>query len=188
MVLAAAAFALASCAEQVRVTSYKPFFTGIGEAEFGGQAPVNPLNGRADPTVTPPDLRTIVEHPNGRKTYLTPAPSILMAHVESLLAEGTAEADKTILDQLIDENTKEHYRRHNADPADYIAYLHENRKQIVQTFARMPMGEHTPTVIVEQPGDRQWALKLTGQAARELKFTEVWVRQEMGMWRLEWLR
>ena len=181
-------FLLGACAQQERVTSYKPFFTGLGGAEFGAQAPVDPLKGHVDATAMAPDIKTIVEHPNGTKTYIAPAPSILMAHVEALLDEGTPEADKTLLDQLIDENTKEHYRRHGAEPTEYIAYLHQNRKQIAKTFSRMPMGEHTPTVIVDQPGNRQWVLKLTGQAGEGVKFREVWVRQDMGMWRLEWLR
>ena len=50
------------------------------------------------------------------------------------------------------------------------------------------MAERTPTVIVDQPGDRQWVLRLTGQASENVKFKVVGVRQEMGMWRLEWLR
>jgi hypothetical protein len=183
-----AAFVQGGCSPQERVTSYKPFFTGVGGAEFGGQAPVDPLSGRRDPTVTPPEFKTIIEHDNGTKTYLTPSPAILLAHVEALLDEGTPEADKALLEQLIDEKTKDHYRTHGADPAEYITYLHQNRKQIAKTFARMPMAEHTPTVIVEQPGDRQWVLHLTGQASEGVKFREVWVRQDMGMWRLEWLR
>ena len=179
---------LAGCAERQTVTSYKPFFTGIATAEFGGQGPVDPLRGHVDPTAVAPAMKTIIEQPNGKKIYLAPAPSILLAHVEALLDEGTAEADGILLEQLIDEKTKEHYRSHGAEPADYIAYLHENRKQIAKTVARMPMGEHTPTVIVDQPGDRQWVLRLTGQASEGVKFREVWVRQDMGIWRLEWLK
>ena len=179
---------LPACAQQQTVTSYKPFFTGIGGADFGGQAPVDPLKGRVDPTAVAPETKTIIEQPNGKKIYRAPSPSILLAHIEALLDEGSPEADKTLLEQLIDENTQEHYRRHGAEPIDYITYLHENRKQIAKTFARMPMGEHTPTVIVDQPGNRQWVLRLTGQASEGVKFREVWVRQDMGMWRLEWLK
>ena len=180
--------ALAACAEQQTVVSYKPFLTGVAGAKFAGQQPVNPDKGRVQPNMVGPDFKSVVEHPNGTKTYVTPTPLILMSHLEALLDEGTPEADHVILDQLVDEETQQHYRRHGYDPADYVKYLHENRKQIAKTFARMPMGEHTPTIIVEQPGNRQWVLKLTDQAARDLKFTEVWIRQDMGMWRLEWLK
>lgn len=179
---------LASCESQENVTKYKPFFTGIGEAEFSGQTPVNPMGGRVDPTSAGGVQETIVENPDGTKTYRAFSPVQVFAHIEALLDEDTPEADKAILDQLIDEKTKEHYRKNSVDPAEYITYLHRNRKEIARTFARMPMGEHSPTVVVKQPGDRQWAIQLTGQAARDLKFTEVWVRQDMGLWRLGWLK
>lgn len=181
-------FLVTACESQESVTRYKPFFTGIGDAEFSGQAPVNPMGGRIDPTAAGAAQKTIIENPDGTKTYRAFAPIQVFAHVEALLDEDTPEADKALLDQLIDEKTKDHYRKNNVDPAEYITYLHENRKEIAKTFARMPMGEHSPTVIVKQPGDRQWAIELTGQAARDLKFREVWVRQDMGLWRLEWLK
>ena len=179
---------LAGCAGEERVTSYKPFFAGVSGAEYGGQGPVDPMKGRQDPTATPTEFKTIVEHSDGKKTYLTPSPGILLAHVEALLDEDTPETDKVILDQLIDEKTKDHYRTHGVEPIEYITYLRQNRKAIAKTLARMPMAERTPTVVVDQPGDRQWVLRLTGQASEGVKFREVWIRQEMGMWRLEWLK
>ncbi len=179
---------LAGCAGEERVTSYKPFFAGVSGAEYGGQGPVDPMKGRQDPTATPAEFKTIIEHPDGRKTYLTPSPAILLAHVEALLDEDTPETDKVILDQLIDEKTKDHYRQHGVEPIEYITYLRQNRKALAKTLARMPMAERTPTVVVDQPGDRQWVLRLTGQASEGVKFREVWIRQDMGMWRLEWLR
>lgn len=183
-----ASLLVGGCGGQETVRSYKPFFTGIAEAQFGSQGPVDPTKGRADPTVVAPEFKTIIEHPNGTKTYLAPSPSILFGHLEALLDEETPEADKAILDQLVDEKTKEHYRGHGVEPAEFITYLHQNRKPLAKTLARMPMAERTPTVVVEQPGDRQWKLMLTGQARENLKFTEVWIRQDMGLWRLEWLR
>jgi len=179
---------LASCSPTEHVTHYKPFFTGIGEAQHGDQGPVDPMKGRRDPTEGVAEIKAVVENPDGSKTYIARAPIQLMAHVEALLDENTPEADRALLDQLIDERTKEHYRQHGQDPAGYVTYLHQNRKNIAKTFQRMPMGEHSPTVIVEQPGDRAWAITLTGQAAKDLKFTQVWVRQDMGQWRLEWLK
>ncbi|HVU65412.1 MAG TPA: hypothetical protein VHC70_15630 [Phycisphaerales bacterium] len=179
---------LAGCASQERVTKYKPFFTGLQDAEFGHDKPVNPEDGRIDPSLRNGEMKSVVERPDGSKIYLTYSPMQLFAHIQNLLDEGTPEADRAILDQLIDEKTKEHYRTHSQDPIGYIAYLHENRKQLAKSLARMPMGEHSPTVIVDQPGDRQWVLNITGQAADGLKFTHIWIRQDMGQWKLEWLK
>jgi len=179
--------AFAACAEE-HVTHYKPFFTGIGDAQFGTDGPIYPMKGRRDPTTTSEAAKAVVENPDGSKTYFAHSPAQLMAHIEALLDEGTPEADRDLLTQLIDDRTKEHYREHGQDPSGYIQYLHDNRKQIAKMFARMPMAEHSPTVIIDQPGDRTWVLTITGQAAQGLKFTHLWVRQDMGQWRLEWLK
>jgi hypothetical protein len=182
----ACALTVTGCAEE-KVTKYKPFFTGLQDAEFGSDKPVNPESGRVNPAMASAD-KGIVEKPDGTKIYLTYAPMQLFGHIQNLLDEGTPEADRIILDQLIDDHTKEHYRNHSQDPIGFVAYLHENRKQFAKTISRMPMAEHSPTVIVEQPGDRQWVLNITDKAAEGLKFKQVWIRQDMGQWKLEWLK
>lgn len=111
-----------------------------------------------------------------------------MAHVEALLDEDSDEADKALLEQLIDSTTKEHFRTQGKDPMDYVKKLHAERKNIAKTFARMPMAENSPTVIVRQPGNGIWVIELTGQAARSVKFTELWVRQDSGQWKLQWIK
>jgi hypothetical protein len=180
---------VAACSPQEQTTRYKPFFTGIAEAEFNDQ-PVNADLGHVDPALRNGIVaeNAILEKPDGSKVYLTYAPMQLFIHVQNLLDEGTPEADRIILDQLTDEKTKEHMRSQGKDPIGFVEDLHLYRKEIARTFARMPMGEHTPTVVVEQPGDRQWVLVLTGQARDGLKFKEVWIRQDMGQWKLEWLK
>src|SRR5579862_6406242 len=116
----------ASCSPTERTVKYKPFFTGLAGAEFSGDKPVNPEGGRVDPSLRSGEIKSIVEKPDGSKLYMTYAPMQLFAHVEALLDENTPEADRAILDQLIDEHTKDHYRAHSQDPIGYIAYLHEN--------------------------------------------------------------
>ncbi len=180
---------LAACGSTERTTRYKPFFTGLAEAEFADQ-PVNPDGGHIDPSLRNAAVgeSAVVENPDGSKVYLTYSPSQLFIHIQNLLDEGTEEADRIILDQLTDEYTKEHMRTQGKDPIGFVADLHLYRKDIGKTFARMPMGEHTPTVVVDQPGDRTWVLNLTGQASRDLKFTRVWIRQDMGQWKLMWMK
>jgi hypothetical protein len=177
------------CSTEEKTTRYKPFFTGIAEAEFGDK-PVNPDGGHLDPALRNGVVaeNAVIEKPDGSKVYLTYSPMQLFIHLQNLLDEGTPEADRIILDQLTDEHTKEHMRTQGKDPIGFVGDLHLYRKEIGKTFARMPMGEHTPTVVVGQPGDRQWVLTLTGQASQGVKFKEVWIRQDMGQWKLEWLK
>jgi hypothetical protein len=174
---------LTACAPEERVTQYKPFFTGIAGAEFAGQEPVRPSGDRRDP-LSPGDVKTVIEHEDGTKTYLARVPLHLMAHVENLLDENSDEADAALLEQLVDIRTKEHYRSQGKDPAEFVRGLHRRRKDIAKLFARMPMAENSPTVLVEQPGDRMWVIRLTGQAAEDTRLRELWVRFDLGQWRL----
>ncbi len=189
VVLLAVAVLCWGCASEEKTTRYKPFFTGIAEAEFNDQ-PVNPDGGHIDPSLRNAAVgeNAVLEKPDGSKVYLTYSPMQLFIHIQNLLDEGTPEADRIILDQLTDEHTKEHMRSQGKDPMGFVADLHLYRKDIAKTFARMPMGEHTPTVMVDQPGDRTWVLNLTGQAAQGVKFRQVWIRQDMGQWKLEWMK
>lgn len=177
------ALAAGACAPEERVTQYKPFFAGIAGADFGGQAPVGAPRSAAVPA-DPGAVQTVVEREDGTKTYLARAPIHLLGHIESLLDEGSAEADRDLLEQLVDVRTKEHYRAQGKDPAEFVRMLHRRRKDLAQTFARMPMAEQSPTVLVGQPGDRTWVLRLTGQAAEDVRFAEVWIRFDLGQWRL----
>lgn len=180
-------FGAAGCAEEEQVTRYKPFFAGMEGAEYSGLKPV--VSPREAGTLGSAALDEqaasgIIEHPDGKREFITTSVSLLTRHVETLLDENTPAADKDLLEQLIDERTKRHYENEGRKPEEYVRWLHKNRKDIAKMLARMPMAERTPTVIVRQPGDNTWVIELTGQATRGVKYTELWVRQEMGRWRL----
>lgn len=181
--------AQSGCDERETVTHYKPFFTGIGDAQFGETGPIQPNRGRVGPVDAGTEAaKIVVENEDGTKTYYARAPLHVMRHVENLLDENSEAADTDLLNQLVDDETKEHFRSKGREPMEFIRFLHKNRKPIAQLFARMPMAEHSPTVIVEQPGNRTWAIRLTGQATRDIKFTELWVRFDMNQWRLMWIK
>lgn len=187
LVLLTAALFTLGCQREENVVRYKPFFTGITGAEVtrgAGAVPVNPDLGHIDPTKLPADAKLIVENPDGSKTLIAKSLRHMMGHLERCLDEGE---DELLMDQVISEKTKQQYRSEGKDPQQIIRFLKRNRKDIAKLFSRMPMGEYTPTVILEQPGDKMWAIRLTGAAARDMKFTKVWARLEEGHWRFVWV-
>jgi len=108
----------------------------------------------------------------------------LMTALEHCLDTGE---DDLIIDQVISDMTRQEYRGRSEDPRAVLKFLRFHRKDLALLFARMPMAEHTPTVILEQPGDRMWTLRLTGAAAKDLELTKLWARLEQGNWRFVWV-
>lgn len=190
MAVSAICGVLVGCAEQETVTKFKPFFAGLEGAQYSAQKPVfssQESGAEAGGVAGMTDEQRasgIIEKPDGTREFVTTSVSLLTRHIEMLLDENTPKADKELLEQLIDERTKEHYLAEGKQPVEYVRWLQKNRKEIARMLARMPMAERTPTVVVRQPGDNTWVIELTGQATRGVKFTQLWVRQQMGRWRL----
>lgn len=183
----AGAALLGACQPEEKVLKYKPFFTGLSGAEFTGQQPVNAGAGIKDPTQTGAEDKIIIEDRDGKRTLVCKSPRAVMMNLENLLDENTPEADELIVDQLFSEKTRQNYQSKGQDPRVYVQQLHKQRKAIAKTFSRMPMAEHTPTVIIDQPGDNVWIIRLTGAPTRDLKYTRIWVRLEAAEWKLMWI-
>jgi hypothetical protein len=107
-----------------------------------------------------------------------------MAHLERTLDEGE---DDLIFDQLVSEETKRHMEREGRDPREVVAMLKLSRRDLAQMFARMPFGEQSPTARFEQTAKRQYVLRLTGAAAKDVKFTKLWVALEGGSFKFLWV-
>lgn len=176
-------FAITGCSSDEKVVRYRPFFTGISGAEFHGAEPVNSAAGYIDPTQVP-DQKLVIEKADGSKILIAKSVRHMMTHLERCLDDGD---DELLMDQVISEKTKEEFRAQGKDTSEILTFLHKNRKDIGRLFARMPMGEYTPTVILEQPGDKTWVVRLTGAPADGMKFTRVWARMEDGNWRFLWV-
>lgn len=173
---------LAACSTDEKVTRYKPFFTGLSGAEFNTD-PVATGSGQSDPT-TAPDGRIVIDNPDGSRTLLCRSIRSMMTHMERELDEGN---DAIIIEQLISKRTLEEYENRGESPAAIIEFLQKHRRDIAMMFARMPMAERSPTVILKQPGDGVWILQLTGAAAEDLRFTKLWAVMERGSWKFYWV-
>lgn len=175
---------LSSCSPEEKVVRYKPFFANIADAQFGEQKPVNANAGYADPTQVADDTKLVVVKPDGSKVLIAKSVQNMMAHLSRCLDEND---DKLLIDQVLSQKTKDHYRDMGKDPKELVQALKANRKEVAKTFGRMPLAEHSPTVILEQPGDKTWIIKVTGAAAKDLQYTRLWARLEEGNWRFLWL-
>src|SRR5690606_37690781 len=107
-----------------------------------------------------------------------------MTHIERTLAE---DLDDLFIEQLLSRQTIDHLASQGQTPEDLVADLKLLRREIARTFARMPFGERSPTTIFEKTGPRMYVLRLTGQAARGVRFTKLWVTFEEGNFKFVWL-
>lgn len=193
-VVFAGSVTLAGCRSEERVVHYKPFFAGLDGAQFGGQAPVISDENRVrpampwDPASDQPDQiagnRLIVDNPDGSRRLVLASPLHVMRLLELLLDD---EQDRLIIEQLFSERTVAEFGGEGKSVQQAVDYLRQHRRDIAVLFARMPLAENSPTVIVDQPGDRVWIIRLTGRPAENLRFTRLWVRLERGQWKFLWV-
>lgn len=176
------AIGLAGCKTEEKVVNYKPFFAGLSGAEFA-TAPVEKDTGRAAP-VASGEATIVIEEPDGSKRLVAYSPRHVMLHVENCLDE---QQDELFLRDMVDDQAKEHFRTTGKDPMEFVKRLRKHRKDIAKLFARMPMAENSPTVIIDQPGNRTWVITLTGKPAEGLVWTRLWVRNNMGQFKLLWI-
>lgn len=173
---------LTGCKNEETVTRYKPFFTGLSGAEFNTQ-PVGSTAGYSDPTSNP-DGRNVIENPDGSRVLVCKSVRSLMTHLER---ELDAENGSIIIEQLISRRTLEEFEGRGESPQAIIDFLTKHRRDIAMLFARMPMAERSPTVILKQPGNGVWILEVTGAAAEDLRFTKLWAVMERGNWKFYWV-
>ena len=179
-----AALALASCSSQEKVVRYKPFFTGVAGAEFGGQPPVKPDKPAPEITASDDSSPVVQVNPDKTKTLSLRSPRQTMTALEALLDQ---EDDETIWTKLLSSVTIDELKSRGYTREQYLEWLHVNRPEFAKTFARMPLGHNTPTVITEKPERKTWIMRISGKPAEGLAFTRVWVRLEEGQWRLRWI-
>lgn len=174
---------LPGCQPEEKIVRYKPFFSNVSGAQFGDMKPVNPNAGYVDPTVVS-DNRIEIRNPDGSRRLIAKSVQHMLVHLTRCLDDGE---HRLLLDQVVSQKTKDHYREMKKDPMELVEWLNADRKEVARTLARMPLAEHSPTVILEQPGDKTWVIKVTGAAARDLKYTRLWTRLEEGNWKFMWL-
>jgi hypothetical protein len=107
-----------------------------------------------------------------------------MYHIQDLLAKGDADL---FADQVLSQTTRAEYRERGLDPRDAFATLKPREKEIAKLFARMPMAEHSPNVLMEPLGGNVFRVRVTGTATNGLgAWTGFDMALESGNWKLRW--
>lgn len=175
-----ASFLLAGCTEE-KVVRYRPWFAGLPGAQHGTQ-PVGTAKGAVDVTALPGGQLT-VEHEDGSVTLQARTPRHLMVHIVTTLRNDQPEL---FVDQVLSELTKEQYAKRGLDPIDAFNLLKEHEQDLNQLFARMPSGARSPDVIFRKISPGIHRLKVSGLAAKGIKWTSMDITMEHGNWRLVW--
>lgn len=129
----------------------------------------------------------------GKETLISTRPRHVMVHLALRLDDGK---DDLFYDQLVSETTRQQFAGEGKDPRrEVLNFLQTNYDDIMLLFARMPGAEVSPGVSFDRAGPSdvpgggtQYRLRLTGTAAKGLKFTELWLEQSRGTWKFVWVR
>jgi hypothetical protein len=170
---------LGACYREQRLVNYRPPFTGIEGAVFQTEPTrtADELPAQADPTTL------FIEHDDGSRTLVISTGRHLMVHIRRCLAEDQVEE---FTEQVLSEVTRDEYLVRGLDPEEAFHTLKERERDVALLFSRMPMGEHSPTVLMQKIAHRTYRIKVTGHAAKGLTWTMMDMRFEDGHWRLRW--
>ncbi len=179
----AAGLAVSGCAEETTVISERGLLIGLPDAERGGK-PMRGSGGSLNPLETLPDAELIRTTPTGERFLVSQSPRHVIILTRRLLASND-EADGVLLyNQLISDDTKRRAISEGNDPARVLEYFKENRAEILDLLAAMPMGELSPEVAFEHvddgSGKDRSRLRVRSSLARTLTFTELWLQREGG--------
>ena len=107
----------------------------------------------------------------------------LMSHITLTLRD---EEPQLFLDQVLSQKTKEEFVERGYDPVKAYEFLKIREKDINRLFARMPMGEYTPDVVMTKMGKGEYRVMVTGLKTKGISWTYMDIVIEEGNWRLRW--
>lgn len=144
--------------------------------------PVTEIPGAKNVEEVPADSLVRTE-PDGKKTLIAKTGRQLMVHIYKTLDDNKPEL---FVDQVLSDVTKQEFYARGYDPVEAFKELQRRREDIDTLFARMPMGESTPGVILSKVGKGTLRLEVEGMAARDLKWAGMDMVLEKGNYRLRW--
>ncbi len=172
------------CQNEEKIIRYNPFLANVPGAETSMKPVGERFKDFKDPSRLDGD-KTIIENPDGSVKVVAKSVRHLMSNIMLCLEY---EDDEVLFEQVISEQTKQEFQGKGKDPKEAVELLKKNRADISLLFSRMPFGEQSPNVIIQQPAKRTMVLEVTGLAAKDLKYTELWAVMEKGNWKLLWIK
>lgn len=182
-----------SCQREEKIHNYKPFFSGLEGAKTQTPATADESKKAAIPDADAADkIGLLKENADGSVTLISKSGRNLMSHILRTLQDDedpvvAKELKDQFSKQVLSEVTRAEYRERGLDPEAAYTELKKYRKEIAKLFNRMPMGEYSPNVLMEQVGKNLIRVKLSGQAKKGMeRWTGFDMILEKGNWRLRW--
>lgn len=182
------ALMLAPACETVETEVYRGRgpLDGVPGAQRGGVNIANPTQLSTVENLTLPEPeQLVVEDRFGRRRLLVRE----IRHVQFHLYEFITGADENdFFEQVFADAAKRELAEMGKDPLEELRALRDQRADIITLLSRLPNAEFSPGVIMESMGSRVIRLRLAGPAARDTRYTELWVAMQRGEWRFFWVR
>lgn len=172
---------LLGCERYEKVVSYNAPMARLPGAQTGIQ-PVKP-GSNTGKAALPNDGKIVIENEDGTVTLVSQNALQMLTHIRRLLAEDNEEL---FTEQILSTRTAKEFSERGYDPAEAFKELKRREKDVMKLLARMPMGEFTPGLYLEQIGQGTFRLALYGRAGEGLEWTFVDIVVERGVWKLRW--
>lgn len=181
-----------ACAEETRVVSEHGLLIGLPDAQRAGEQ-TRSTGIRTSPLETVDDADLIRTAPTGERVIICQSPRHVILLTRRLLASNDESDGVLFYNQLISDDTKRRAISEGEDPARILDYFKENRADILDLLAAMPMGELSPEVAYEPvddgSGKDRARLRIRSSLSRKLEFTQLWVQKEgRNQYRLLWVK
>jgi hypothetical protein len=174
---------MGGCEREERIISTNSLLSGIPDAKTGVPAKVD-ASAAAQPVLRTAD-ELVERKPDGTVTVRTPSIRDMMVVFYTCLDK---EYDAVMRDYVLAQGTKLHFRTEGKDEGDALAFIKENKQDILELMGRMPAGERTPSIAFERMEKNVYRLRLTGRIPREWRFTQLWVALEGTDWKFYWVQ
>ncbi len=147
--------------------------SGLPGVESGGALISDKPRGYRDPGEIDQG-RITIEREDGSKILIARSARHLMAHIYQTLKDDEKDL---FIEQVLCEATRAEYRQRGLEPGEAFDFLKANQGQIAALFGRMPMGEYTPGVFMQQVGGGAYRVAISNKAAEGLQwrgFDMIW--------------
>lgn len=169
------------CEPYEKVVYYNPAMGRLPGAQ-AQMAPVRRQQGSGN-VGSEDDGRIVIEHDDGTIELISRNALQLLSHIRRLVVE---DEETLFTEQILSDRTKQEFIERGYDPAEAFKELKRREEDLMKLLARMPMGEFTPGLYLENIGPSTFRLALYGRAANGLDWTFVDIAIERGVWRLRW--
>ncbi len=181
------ALALAGCTE-TRIIHNRPMLSGLPGSNTGMEitaprnAPPPPLAGIDATAEGASGLpRLVTEDRDGNRTLIIRSGNDLIHHITWTLEAGERDL---FASQILSRITQAEYRERELDPRGAFDELKKRERALRLLFARMPLGEFTPGMVMKPVGNHVYRLQVKPDS--RLFYTGMDIVSEGGMWRLRW--